>query len=184
MSQIGYQHAVIAPARSGNASATVGFFTEALAQNVATAMYDIPMMLNLSGQGRRMMIREIVAIADDNFGPQYNFFAKNGGHTADPDTDLFLGRVTFASADGQQIAAAGLWRYVATGLAIPYYDLDQESVGAQGGPSGGALPQNTLMRPQKLHVILQNTSATAKAATGPAAGRVNTTFWVEFMQSF
>jgi hypothetical protein len=176
MSQVGYALPVVAPARSGNGAANVGFFTEALAQNVGSAMYNIPMQVGAGAPGRRTLIRAIECITDENFGPEFNFFSRATGKTADPDTDSFISRFAFVSAMGEQINAAGLWRYYIDGLAIPYHDLDSENY-----PAGQVTP--TIVQ-QKLHVVLQNVSATAKLATAAAAGRIHTTFWLEPMSNY
>ncbi len=177
MSQAGFTLPVSAPANSGNGSSTVGFWTEALAQNAASAMYNVPMSVNLGGMGRRSLIRAIECITDENFGPEFNFFASKNGFTTNPDTDKFISRFGFVSSMGEQLGGSGLWRYYIDGLAIPYFDSDTESA-----PTGQIVPTYT---PQTLHVVLQNISATAKAANaGGAAGRVHATFWLEFMQGW
>lgn len=158
MSQRGFQFDVIANAAS--------FFAEALNQNQATPMNNVPIGPAAGGPGRRSLIRAISCITDENFGPEFNFFNSASGFTTDPDTDGFLGRFGFTSAMGERIGGSGLYRYYIDGLAIPYYDIDTStgSIGAQ---------------PQLLHVILQNISVTAKLIRGAASGRCHATFWLE-----
>jgi hypothetical protein len=175
MSQVGYVLPVSLPARSGGPSNT-GFFTEALAQNAASAMYNVPMQLALSRPGRVSLIRAIECITDENFGPEFNFFSAAAGFTTNPDTDKSIGRFGFVSAMGERLGGSGLWRYYNDGMAIPYFDLDTDSALA-----GQVAPSQTL---QVLHVILQNIDATAKAATSAGAGRINTTIWLEFMAGY
>lgn len=140
-------------------------FTEALALNVASALYNIQGVPNLGGQ--RYLIRAIKAITTENFGPEFNFFtSKSGLSTTDPSVDTFLSRFAFTSAMGEQLGATGLWRYYNDGMAIPYFDAD----------NGGGLG------PGSLHVILQNVSETAKliySAGPPPTGSIQATFYLE-----
>ena len=137
--------------------ATVNFL-EALITGAATPMNNLP---GPRSGSYRFLIRAIAVDAMEQFGPEFWFFSRAAGVTADPDTDDFLSKWQFTDGMAAQIGSAGLWRYYADGLAIPYVDLD-------------AL--NTI-NPMNLHVILQNGSATPKSAN--AAGAIATTFWLE-----
>lgn len=138
-------------------------FTEALALNEASAMYSL---VGVPPAGaRRFLIREIDVVCKDNFGPEFNFFSTATGWTTDPATDTFLSRWGFVATDGEQLDGTGLWRYSIPDLAIPYHDDDANGV-----------------TPPTLHVVLQNLSATAKAAD--AAGAMRATFWLEAMQAW
>lgn len=157
MSQTGMQIQAIALAAAN--------FAEGLTTNVASIVYNIPMSNPVAGIGRRMLIRAILAITDENFGPEFNFFGSAAGSTTNPDTDSYVGRFGFTSVMGERLSGAGLWRYYNDGMAIPYYDADATN---QTG--------NT---PQLLHVVLQNIDANAKLVRGASQGRCNATFWLE-----
>ena len=151
MGQTGYVYPVI--------SDETLHFTEALAQNAASAMYNLPLPLALAN--KRAIIRAVTVIAKEGFQPEFNFFASANGVNADPALDKFLGRVLFASTDPEQFAAAGVFRAYKENLAIPYIDFDtQDST-----------------TPSTLHVVLVNRSATLKSAG--AAGDIVALFHLE-----
>ena len=133
-------------------------FTDALAQNAATAMNNllgVPPIFS-----RRYLIRAIKATTKENYGPQLNFFSTAAGNTTDPATNTFLSRWGFLSSMGTQIGATGLYQYYVDGLAIPYYDADTFNT----------------VNPPTLHCILQNISATAKSSG--ADGETAVTVWL------
>ena len=139
-------------------------FTEALAQNAASAMnilYGVPPQF-----ARRYTIRAIEVTAVDNFGPELNFFASAAGFTTDPNTDNLISRWGFISSMGEQIGGSGLWRYYVDGLAIPYHDKDTANS----------------VNPPTLHVILQNISANVKNAS--PAGAIKVRVWMTPQTAF
>lgn len=138
-------------------------FTEALAQNQASAMNNLA---GLPRGGPGYLIRAISVVTKQNFGPQFNFFSSATALTADPATDAFVSRWGFTASMAQQIAGSALWRYYIDGLAIPYVDLD--TINNQNPPA--------------LHVILVNTEVTAKSAA--AAGAIQCAFHIEVQQSY
>jgi hypothetical protein len=148
-------------------------FTEALAQNAKSAMNNLLGMPLTAG--RRYLIRALQVLAKENYGPELNFFGKAAGLTVDPATDFFISRFGFTSAMGEQLGAAGLWRYYNDGLAIPYMDLDWLNAASAGGP-------NSAVAPPSLHVVLQNIDTIAKSAA--AAGNTQVTVWLEPMQAW
>jgi hypothetical protein len=138
-------------------------FTEALAQYAASAMN------NLAGSPlatRWCLIRAILVETAENYAPQLNFFSSASGQTADPATDAFLGSYGFTAAMGVQINAAGIYRYWASSLDIPYVDAD-------------AVPTTN---PSLVHVVLENTGATSKSAY--PVGSTKVTIWLEPMQAY
>lgn len=149
-------------------------FTEALAGAAgvgvgpfnATAMNNIPM--GLPWGNRRYLIRSILVMTLQNFGPEINFFASALGNTADPATDFFLGRFGFTSSMGEQIGnpAAGCFRYYVDGLAIPYHDRDTANS----------------TTPPSLHIVMQNIDTVAKSAA--AAGNVVVRIGLEPQQAW
>lgn len=145
-------------------------FTEALAQNQASAVNNIPLP---NFGSRQFIVRGVKVIAKENYGPEVNLFGKAAGATTDPATDSAIARWGFVSANGEQLGGSGLWRYYIDGLAIPYVDADWLAAAGSGG-----LPPT----PPSLHVVLQNISATAKSAN--AAGSTKVVFYLEPMQAF
>lgn len=141
-------------------------FTEVLAQNAKSAMNNLPGVPALAS--RRFLIRAILAVTTENFGPEFTFFSKALGLTTDPATDFAIAKFGFLSTMGDQLGGAGLWRYYADSLAIPYFDLDADGT----------------MNPPKLHVVVQNISATGKSVFSvgpPVAGACLLTAWLEPM---
>ena len=139
-------------------------FTEALAQNAASAMYNLPFGPPVGT--RRFLIRALQVLTNENYGPQLNFFATAAGRTADPATNTFLAPFGFVSSMGYQLGGAGVWYYYIDGMAIPYFDGD--TIGTQTPPS--------------LHVVLQNISPTAKSAYPTDSTKV--TAWLEPVQTY
>lgn len=158
-------------------------FTEALAGGAApgtpggaSAMYDL---VGLPPAIRRVLIRAILVETTENFGPEINIFQTNAGKTTTPLTDTFVGRFGFLKASGQQLAAAGLWRYYVDGLAIPYVDLDTtgnanaSQAAQQGAPT--------------IHVTLDNIDTVAKlafVAGNPPVGAAVVTLTCEPMATY
>lgn len=103
---------------------------------------------------RRFLIRAISWTAVENIGLEFDFFSRAAG-------GQFLGRYQFASVNGAQYNAAGLFNYYVDGLAIPYYDDDTINT----------------VNPPTLHVGVQNIDTVAKSAN--AAGAVVVVFWLE-----
>jgi hypothetical protein len=142
-------------------------FLEALA--AAASSFTPPFvgsaMNNLAGVppigSRRFLIRSIMYLAMQNVGLEFDFWGSAAGLTANVDTDTFIARYQFASANGAQFNGAGLYRYYVDGLAIPYFDIDSA---------------NSLSSPT-LHVSVQNTDTVAKSAN--AAGAIACTFMLE-----
>lgn len=139
-------------------------FLEALTTNQASAMNNLPGVPPVGS--RRYYIRAIEAVCKQQIGPQFNFFATAAGNTTDPSTNTFLSRWGFLDSFGAQIGGTGLYNYYVDGLAIPYRDDDTINT----------------VNPPKLHVILQNTSATSKSAN--ATGALSVTFWLEPMKEY
>lgn len=141
-------------------------FLEALAQNAASVMYNLQMPSQL--KGRDFIIRAIRCTTLQDFAPEFNFFSSGAATqpNADPGIDAFLDRFAFTAAQGEQLGAAGVWRYFASNLDIPYFDADTMNATGVGS----------------LHVILQNLSATAKLIS--PAGNMTATFWLEPQQAF
>lgn len=110
---------------------------------------------------RRFLIRAIEYLAMEAVGLEFDFFGSSVGPTANVDTDNFIARYQFASANGVQYAGAGLYRFYVDGLAIPYYDLDTANS----------------VTPPTLHVGVQNVDTVAKSAGAP--GAIACTFWLE-----
>lgn len=143
------------------AVATVNFL-EALNQNQVSAMNNLVGPLKMY----RGFIRAISVVAKQNFGPEFSFFSTAVGDTGNPATDYFVSRWGFTASMGAQLAGAGLWRYYVDGLSIPFADID-------GGTS---------LAPASVHVVMQNTEATAKLAGSD--GAMSATFWLEPQQAW
>lgn len=109
---------------------------------------------------RRYVIRQILVVAKENFGPELNFFSSAAPLGNDVAADSFLGRWGFSSSMGEQIGGSGLWRYFIAGLAIPY--VDNDTIGTQDPPN--------------LNMIMQNIDVTAKSAGDN--GAVAVTVWL------
>lgn len=141
-------------------------FLEALA--AASAAFTPPFIgtaiNNLAGVppigSRRFLIRAIELLATENVGLEFDFFGSAVGPTT-IDADTFIGKYQFAVANGAQYNSAGLYRYYADGLAIPYFDVDTANS----------------TTPPTLHVGVQNCDLVAK--TGDAAGAIAVTIWLE-----
>lgn len=115
---------------------------------------------------RRFLVRAIEYLAVENVGLEFDFFGSAAGLTDVIGTDTFISRFQFASVNGAQFNATGLYRYYVDGLAIPVLDLDSINT----------------TTPPALHVAVQNVDTVAK--TVDAAGAVKVTIWVEPMQGW
>ena len=120
---------------------------------------------------RRYLIRAIEYLAEPAGGQfvgapglEFDFWGSAAGLTNVIATDTFISRYQFASVNGVQFNAVGLYRFYVDGLAIPYYDLDTASA----------------IAPPTLHVAVQNVDIVPKAAG--AAGAIACTFWVQPME--
>lgn len=124
-------------------------FTGALAQNAKEdESFDLP------GGLKRVRITGVTLLSDQNLDWDIVQFRTSGTDDADADLDTQIDWVSFAVADGNQIAGAGLFRYGVTGLSL---DLDNDD--------------------GKLHVGLVNRNSTAKIAG--ATGEVVIEFQME-----
>ncbi len=144
-------------------------FTEGLAAagGIATPPYAASVMYNIPGVprwgSRKFLVRSLLVVSVQAFGPEINFFDSAVGPTLNPATDNFIARFGFTTAMGEQIGGAGLYRYYVDGLAIPYVDMD--TFDSDASPT--------------LHLIMQNIDTTAKLAG--ELGYVTVTTWLEAM---
>jgi len=131
-------------------------FIGAIAQN-AVEYADVALPSALSGVGgrARMRLTQVSIIATESLDYELLLFSGVAHATSDPDTNTFLGLVSFTAAASKRIAAAGLYYYYVSGLDLPYNDDD-----ATG----------------KLHVGLVNRSAASKTAGAGGAMAVSFTF--------
>jgi len=107
---------------------------------------------------RRFLIRTISYTGIEQVGLEFDFFADAAG-------TIFLGRYQFASSNGWQLNALGLFTFYVDGLAIPYWDKDRANT----------------QDPPRLHVAAQNVDLIAKSIG--ELGTVVLTVWLEPMQS-
>lgn len=119
-------------------------FTGALATN-AVATYDLALTPALAGVGgsAKNLVRGITIISVQNLAWEIQLRTSATNVSNDPNTDVFLGRWSFAATDAVQNAGAGDWLYYVDGLAVPYRDDDHAG---------------------KLHLVLVNRSAAGKNA--------------------
>lgn len=131
----------------------------ALVQN-AGADENITLPPQCAGVGNtaQVFIRAITIVSDQNLAWELDFWSTSGFANADLDLNSYIGRWTFGTGDGVQIAGAGSYYYYIDGLGIPYYDDSKAG---------------------QLHMTLVNRSATSKNAG--ATGEIVITVWCEPM---
>lgn len=147
-------------------------FTEALAQNAASAMN----ALTLPAKTAWWFIRAITIVSVENLAWELWLFKSATSFTANVDSDGFIGAWAFsaiaAQGVGYPVAGNLLYRYYVDGNMLPYFDADQ-MVYTNGTLAPGVTPQGPANA--KLHVKLVNRSAAAK--TAGVGGAINVTFW-------
>lgn len=93
-------------------------FTDALAVNAFENENLVGLPANI------VRVKSVVILSVQRLGWELQFYGRDTFQNADADLDQFQEAIEFALTDGQQIAAAGLFRYAMTGLDIPIQDLD------------------------------------------------------------
>lgn len=93
-------------------------FVLAQAQNVS----DDANLAGLNGNSGR--IRSVTVLADQALAWEIAFYSTDGFSDPDADVDSYIDSVRFSEGDGLQDDGAGLYRYCASGLDIPYVDDD------------------------------------------------------------
>jgi len=139
------------------ASSAARDFRGAIAHGAASGITNLPLPKALFQRSR---IRSIAIVGIQDIKWEVDFFWSENGYQATPDPDCFLGRYVFASAP-IQIAAAGLYRNVVSGLDMPLVDLDA-----------------AIAAPQFLHVVLANVDAATDKMAGDD-GAVKLIVWAE-----
>lgn len=136
-------------------------FTGAIVQNAAEEE-NLVIPSGLSGMNGQveLILRGLSIVSDQNLAWELQFYSSDAFQEANLDADGYIGRWSFAAADGVQIGATGSYNYYIDGLEIPLWDDDKTG---------------------EIHVALVNRSATSKNAG--ATGEIVVTFWLEVMQA-
>jgi hypothetical protein len=127
-------------------------FTGTIAQNAAAfASLDVK-ALSL-GENVDALLRAVTIVSMEDLDWELWFFTKTGtaGNSAAPDTNTLIGRVVLPTT-ALQIAATGLYTFVADALQVQLYDEDRTS---------------------KIHMALVNRAAASKTAGAAGAVRVS-----------
>lgn len=105
------------------------------------------------GASVRSRLIHAVIRSTENLAWELLFFATSAGNSGTAALNRYLGRVTFAAADGVRVGGAGLYLY-SKPVDVPYVDLD------------AAVAPQTGFGTNRIHVMLVNRSVASKSAAG------------------
>lgn len=105
---------------------------------------------NITGlESNSGLITSVTIISDQNLAWELYFWGTDGfDDTSDLDGEYFLGRITFAASDGDQIGAANQYRYTTANISQPFQPIRYVDADLT----------------DELHISLINRSTTSKTA--------------------